>query len=370
MNITYVSACMDASGYAEAARNHIAALDSAGVTINVVPISFEGYRSDLGKLGAIIQGMVGRNPGGKIQIIHATPENYPRVIKREMYNIGYVAWETDKIPHHWGALLNTVDELWVPSEHNKQVLINCEINKPIHVMPHPFNVVDNKEDTTGIVANISKDDYVFYSIFQWIERKNPVDLLKAFLTEFKHDEKVALVLKTYIVNPNNAAEAKRLRERIVEIKGKLHLKNFPKILLISSLLSRGQIRTLHQQCDCYISLHRCEGFGIPLAEAMLAKNPVIATRYGGPEDFMQNQMLVDYHLTPVYGMPWNHYTGDMRWAQPDLQQARDYMRWVFENRKQGRKMGEEGYKHITEELSWSKVGIKMRERLEQIKESL
>jgi len=369
MDITYVSACSDSSGYAEAARNHIAALDSAGVRINVVPISFEGYRSDLGRLGAKIQGMIGKNPKGKIQIIHATPQNYPRYRDPNMYSIGYCAWETDKLPLGWKELINTMDEAWVPSVHNKKVLETSGVKKPVYVMPHPFHQ-DDDEEAPSLVANVNKGDFVFYSIFQWHERKNPVDLLLAYLTEFGPDDKVALILKTYLVNPKNATEANKVKEIIKEVKSKLYFKKYPKILLISSLLSKGQIKTLHSQGDCYISLHRCEGFGIPLAEAMLAKNPVIATGYGGPVDFMQSQMLVEYQMTPVFGMPWSHYTGDMKWAQPDIIQARDYMRWVFENRNEAKQMGKAGYKYVTEKLSWQKVGLQMRERLEEIKKEL
>jgi len=327
MDITYVSACADASGYGEAARNHIAALDSAGVKVNVKPISFEGYRSDLGKLGIAIQNMIGKHHGGKIQIIHATPENYIKFKSQIQYNICYCAWETDRLPFGWKELINQMDEVWVPSNHNKQVFINSGITKPICVMPHPFHN-DDDEDTSKeiVISNIGKDDFVFYSIFQYLERKNPIDLLKAYLTEFKSNEKVVLVLKTYLTNPNNPAENERIKQRIKEIKSRLYLKEYPRVLLISSLLSREQMRTLHRQGDCYVSLHHCEGYGIPIAEAMLAKNPVIATRYGGPDDFAQSQMLLDYQMSPVYGMPWRHYTGDMNWAQPDVCQAKEYMR--------------------------------------------
>lgn len=370
MNITYVSACMDASGYAEAARNHIAALDTAGVKINVVPISFEGYRSDLGRLGAMVQGMIGKNPPGNIQIIHATPQNYPRLKNPAKYNIGYCAWETDLLPAGWAELINCMNEVWVPSKHNATVMKDSGVVIPIRVMPHPFRIVEPEGETTGVVANVDKNDFVFYSIFQWIERKNPVDLLRAYMTEFKSNEKVAMVLKTYVVNPSNQSEAQRIRDRIRDIKKKMYLKEYPKILLISSLLSKNQIRTLHTQCDCYVSLHRCEGFGIPFAEAMLAKNPVIATEYGGPADFMKTQMCVKYQMTPVYGMPWSIYTGDMKWAQPDIMHARELMRWAYENQKAAKEMGARGYEDLLATHSWEVMGKRMKARLEEIQKEL
>jgi glycosyltransferase involved in cell wall biosynthesis len=362
---------MDASGYAEAARNHIAALDHVGVSVNVKPVSFEGYRSDLGRIGDLVQSLINRNAEGNIRILHVTPPNYPKTIDPNKYNIGYCAWETDRLPDQWLPLIGVLDEVWVPCEHNKQVFINSGIKIPIHVMPHPFDTEAEVEEVSEtVVANISPEDYVFYSVFQWTERKNPIDLLKAYLTEFKREEPVVFVLKTYLLNPGNPQESKGIRQAIKDIKTKLYLPSYPKILLISTLLSRPQIRALNSEGDCYVSLHRCEGFGIPFAEAMLASNPVIATQYGGPADFMTTQPAVPYILTPVYGMPWGIYTGYMKWAQPDIMQARGLMRGLFTNREKGIEIGKAGRKEIEERLNYTVLGNRMKSRLEEIEKGL
>lgn len=371
MDITYVSACLDSSGYAAAARSHIAALDSTGVTINVKSVSFEGYRSDLGRLGALVQSLMGRNPEGNIRILHLTPPNYVKTIKDGKYNIGYCAWETDLLPAAWVPMINRLNEVWVPSIHNMEVFKISGITIPIEVMPHPFEIDTNCQDVTeSIVANVANDDFVFYSIFQWTERKNPLDLLKAYLTEFKREDPVVLVLKTYLMNPSNVQESENIKNSIKEVKRKLWLSSYPKLLLIPSLLSSAQINALHAEGDCYISLHRCEGFGIPLADAMLAGNPVITTGYGGQIDFMKSQNLVDYIMTPVYGMPWELYTGEMKWAQPDIMDARSKMREMSENREFAKCLGEQGQKEVTEKLNYNILGNKMKTRLEQIEKDL
>lgn len=370
MNVTYMSACLDSSGYAQAARNHIGALDSVGVKVNVVPVSFEGYRSDLGNLGTLVQSLVSRNPPGDIQILHLTPENYSKAPKAK-YTIGYSAWETDKLPPSWVPMINAVDEVWVPSEHNKMVYEKSGITKPIFVMPHPFEndyLAGATKET--LVTNIKEEDYVFYSIFQWTERKNAVDLLKAYLTEFTAEENTALILKTYIVNPQNPVESNKIKAMVKEVKSRLHLDSYPKILLISSLLPSSEIKSLHKQSDCYLSLHRCEGFGIPIAEAMLASNPVIVTGYGGPVDFATSQELIPYDLTPVYGMPWNHYKGNMNWAQPRISAAKKSMRDLFSNQKKAKLIGEAGKKEVLSKLSWESMGNKMKTRLEEIESKL
>jgi len=372
---------MDSSGYAEAARNHIAALHISGVKVHVKPVSFESYKADLGGLGALVHSLVNHTSKSKITILHATPQNYPRMKVANSYNIGYAAWETDKLPPAWPGFINQLDELWVPCTHNVAMMKQSGVTIPVFSFPHPFNHKYHDDlDTEVVLSNRDPNDFVFYSIFQWLERKNPIGLLKAYLTEFQPHEKVVLVLKTFLSNPNNAQEGTKLKEQIKSIKSKLFLKEYPKVLLISTLLSREQILSLHKECDCYISLHRCEGFGIPLVEAMLAKKPVIATSYGGPEDFIHGHLENDpskvtgypvpYQMTPVYNMPWSLYTGDMNWAEPDIMTAREYMRDVFERRKLAHKVGEQGYKYVIEQLSWNRIGGLMKARLEQIESKL
>jgi glycosyltransferase involved in cell wall biosynthesis len=371
---------MDSSGYAEAARNHIAALHISGVTVFVKPISFESHRASLGNLGDLVHSLINKEDT-RINILHATPENYPRLLKKDKYNIGYAAWETDRLPKHWVSLVNQCNEVWVPSEHNVSMMERSGVTIPVFCMPHPFNHKYHEDaEIKSVIPDRNPEEFVFYSIFQWLERKNPAALLRAYLTEFTADEKVALILKTFVRNPGSVQERNKIRDMIRDIKAYLYLKSYPKVLLISSLLSREQILSLHKECDCYVSLHRCEGFGIPFVEAMLAKKPVIVTSYGGPEDFIKGSLEVDpaevtgypvpYQMTPVYGMPWPIYTGEMNWANPDIEVARRYMREVFEKRKLAKKVGEQGYNFVKKQFSWERVGVLMRARLEQIEGEL
>jgi glycosyltransferase involved in cell wall biosynthesis len=376
MNITYISACMDTSGYAEAARNYIAALDSVGVGVRVKPVSFEKFKSgsSYGKLGEKIKTLVDKGPEGKIQIIHLTPENFPRLIRNDKYNIGYATWETSKLPEQWVLWMNMCDELWVPSQYNAVTFKESGVKKPIYVIPHTFNRkhVFSKNVPEPVIS-VPEDTYTFYSIFQWTERKNPIDILKAYLTEFTDKDKVALVLKTYLIDPTDANQSGTIKDMIKAVKKRLYLSNLPKVMMINSLLSRDQIYSLHLHSDCYVSAHRCEGFGIPIAEAMIAEKPVIVTPYGGPSDFVKDGETgfhIQYRETPVFGMPWPTYRGDAVWADPDIMNIRKHMRFVYENKEKSQKIGKAGADWINSNLSWESVGNLMKKRLEKINKEL
>jgi glycosyltransferase involved in cell wall biosynthesis len=375
MKVRYIAPCFDSSGYAEAARGYIEALDSVGVEVQLMPMTFERQKPDLGKLEEKLKTMAARPNDARIQIIHMTPENYPRFRRADRYNIAYTTWETNRLPEGWANSINQMQECWVPCEHNVKVFRDSGVKVPIKCIPHTFRVSDIETTTELPLTNKDPSEFTFYSIFQWTERKHPSALIKAYLSEFKADEKVCLVLKTYFVNPDNADEAKQLKEVIKSIKERMYLKAYPKILLISSLLSKPQINSLHQQGDCFVLTHRCEGFGMPIVEAMAAGKPSIYTNYGGPEDFGKGfnspvGFPIRYDMTPCHGMPWPIYHGHMDWAEPSVAHTREHMRTVFNNRQLAKEVGQTARAWVSEELSHTKIGNLMKTRLEEIENDL
>jgi glycosyltransferase involved in cell wall biosynthesis len=355
MRIEYVSAALDGSGYGSAARGNILALHQAGVDLTLTLATFEQKRPDLGEDTSLLASLTKPPDGATLRILHLTPDLWVSALKDkpQIPTIGYAAWEASRVPPEWVAEINkSVIELWVPSRHNMRAFMDSGVTVPVRRVPHSFVQAPAIHGPPVLPAS---DRFRFLSVFQWIERKNPLGLLKAYLTEFGPDEKVSLVLKTYLKD-GTYEERDQIAGWIRDIKGGLRLRGYPQVELVVALLSSAEMARLYRECSCYVSLHRCEGFGIPIAEALLTEMPVVTTGYGGPEDM--GIPVVPYSLTPVFGMPWTQYTGAMDWAEPDLAAARERMRGAF-NRSPGKMV-------LGAEFSRESVGKLMRERLEAL----
>lgn len=365
--IQWIAPIVDSSGYADATRNYIyAILKSDRVDISVEGVSFEQERTTH-SLDGVIKPYIRKNHAAPIQVLHLTPENFARFYKRDKYNIGYVAWETDKLPDHWVPELNKMNEVWVPSSWNQQVFRSSGVNVPVFCVPHAIPVPDADNPKPEYPGD-DPNHYWFYSIGQWTSRKNHLELLTAYYTEFYNTPGVVLALKTYRRN-TSPAETNIIKHDIKKLKQDLRLPQYPKLLLFANLLSDEDMVKLHLRGDCFVLAARAEGFSITQAMAMATGNPTIGCRYGGALDFMNdnNSLLVDSKVRPVQGMDYMPiYNGTMNWGDPDISDLRRKMRWAFENRDQAKKLGQQARQDITNNYSHTKIGNLIADRLEAI----
>lgn len=321
------------SGYSQAAKDYVIGL-SKEIPITVDYLIFDNSDYQTGERNKIINSLKDKEINYNKVIIHSTPEHWGKIIKKERLKnpdieiIGFAVWETDKIDDRWIEWINEVDKVIVPCTWNKEVFEKCGIIKPIEVIPHIFNPFEIKP---AIINGVNSDDYVFYTIGQWSNRKGIADVIKVYLDEFKSTDKVCLVVKTFGDNFSGS------QKNIIRNKVNNILKYYSdpaKIVLVLGELSDEQIQALHKRGDCYVSLAKAEGYGLGMLDAAGNNKPVISTAFGGQLDFLQSNLLVGYDLVPVKGMEWiPWYNEKQNWAQPKLKHAQKIMRELFENKE-------------------------------------
>jgi len=304
---------------------------------------------------------------GDITIIHAQPEPffaeaYARadLVERmpRTYRIAYWYWEFDSIPDAWSAHAAQADEVWTATEFIARGLRE-RLSVPVStlfpgVTLAPFQVRER--------AYFDLDAHRFTFLFTFhmmsvMERKNPLGLVRAFKMAFSADEPVALVLKTSFGDRH----PEQFRELCEAVAG------FPTITIIDQVLSSDEVLSLMHACDAYVSLHRSEGLGLTMAEAMLMGKPVIATGFSGNMDFMdeENSLLVSYERVKV-GRPIPPYDADLEWAEPSVEHAAQLMRRLYEEPEWAREIGARGRLSAEKNLSLEKAGRRMAERLSEI----
>ena len=301
-----------------------------------------------------------------ITIIHTQPEPFfdvaydraglaPRTPRT--YRIGYWYWELEEIPPHWQKQADEVDEIWTATKFVGDALRD-RFDVPVRViMPgleHPiFKPLPRSH------FGLPENTFLFLFTFHMasiMERKNPIGLIAAFRAGFGKDSTVGLVLKTSFghLYPSQMDE---LREAIKGLN----------IIIIDGVYSQAEVLALMDACDSYISLHRSEGYGLTMAEAMLLGKPVIATGYSGNLDFMSDEtsLLVDFELITL-DRDYPPYKAGMRWAHASIAHAAECMRKVRDNPEWARDLGAKAKVDLERRMSVEVSGHKMAARIAEI----
>lgn len=221
-------------------------------------------------------------------------------------------------------------------------------------------------DMTRDKYSISKDKFVLFFNFDYNSsfiRKNPIAILEAFALAFHENPDVILVIKTS--NSGNFIEKKRLLEDKIK-----HLNLENNVIIIDSFLTKKEMLSLINSCDAYISLHRAEGLGLGMCEAMLLKKAVIASNYSGNIDFMNvdNSFLVNTNIVKCHENDNDTYDQVTQYGDPDIQEAAQYMKNIYINRESGKTIGEKAYNSIINTFSENKFKIDIYKLLLDIPE--
>ncbi len=260
------------------------------------------------------------------------------------HNIACWFWELEKFPEEWHGSIDMVDEIWVTSPFVRNAISACTA-KPVHIVPIALSV-ELPDRYSRSEFGLSED--VFLCLFSFdfnsfVMRKNADGAIAAFRRAFPEGGRdVRLLIKT--TNGDRFPEALK---RLVDTAAADN-----RIEVRDGFLDRSAMWSLQACCDCYVSLHRSEGFGLGMAECMLLGKPVVATAYSGNLAFMdaENSCLVDYSLIPVKEGEYPAWQGQ-HWADPNIDHAAAYLRRLVEDPVYARTIGENAKSSVSQRLS-------------------
>ncbi|MCP4659884.1 MAG: glycosyltransferase family 4 protein [bacterium] len=348
------------TGMGEAARALAQALETAGIptTLHTLDLNVLARQDDTSFAPSQSDFRYGVNllVVNADQVIPVWEHLGPEVFGGR-FNIGFWLWELETFPERWRGAFDPLHEIWTPSSFCVDAISALS---PVVVRRVPLPVENRLSKTWNRKHfGLPEEAFVFLFMFSYLsyfERKNPLALIRAFRQAFPAGDEALLLLKS--AQSDFAPEA---HERIVrEIAGS-------NIRLIDEYQSRDEIASLTALCDCYVSLHRSEGFGLTLAEAMVLGKPVIATPYSGNVEFfnLNNGYPVRYRLVGLERDAGPYPAGAV-WAEPDVGHAARLMRRVFERREEARATGERAREDVSRQLSCETIGGTIERRLGEI----
>lgn len=325
----------ESTGFGVAARAYVFALHEAGADISVFDRSPHKKRVE----DSLIRSLLYRKIRTNHIVCHAEPSDFGSFGPMVGQIVGLTVWEGDLLPTEYIPILNGLREVWVPSQFNKEVF-SKELSIPVFTLPHPVrrkeNVSEDCYKHTLQRCGIVEGQIVYLTIATWQERKNLPAAIAAFCSAFQNDPNVHFVIKTSFAFTEKANAHAQIDRAIKAWSGKHVTTIRDRIRVIDSEFTDSEIQALLCRADCYLSLHRSEGWCYPLFDAACLGIPVVATRYSGVLDYLSEDehYLVDYTLVPVSQESQSRrfsFTSEMRWADADVSDASRGMRYVRQN---------------------------------------
>jgi glycosyltransferase involved in cell wall biosynthesis len=394
MKLNYLCPLAQQTGVARAAHDYCMALIEAGADLAILPMfpcdtdNLEPHYKKLEEHA--IQGWPEADDA-HIWLVHCMPGDLASIISyvpQCKFKICVTTWETDRLPREYAELLDQYfDLVIVPSEHSKSSLESAGLMVEVVVLPHAIGPI-----WTSAERQWNHDDpYIFYSIGAWGERKNLLGLIKAYFTEFEPDEKVRLAIKTDQVDDDT----------IAALKLGCNLREFPMLAFDVGWLNEASLLQYHQDCNCYVTATRGEGFGLGAFEACALGQPVIAPEEGGQATFLDSYEGV---YAPVGCMKtpavWTQsisvkqvalrdkmldikevrsivpkgVDGTQYWFEPNLEVLQTQMRTMYEhrvgcspdNKDYGTELALVAREKFRKRYSYATIGSAFRQILEQL----
>lgn len=298
-----------------------------------------------------------------VNIFHIDPpasveidRRHGKTLRAGRRNIAYWAWELGEFPDSWVPSFKFFDEIWCPSDFVRESVAQ-KSPIPVLTMPHAISITTPSGEGKVRFA-LPTDSFLFlfvYDLNSYTARKNPQAVLEAFQLAKMPQEQARLIIKVHGVQGNEAALT-NLRAQVAKVEG---------TLLLEETLSRTDLMLLFAACDCFVSLHRAEGFGLAVAEAMALGKPVIATDWSATSEYLNehNGCPVRYKLERIEQNEGPYPKGGI-WAEPDLAHAAEWMNRLVCDRGLATQLGAAAKRTIQERFSPEQIGLRYRKRLD------
>lgn len=380
IGVRYVGFLAENSGFGQATRLHLHSLARAGVpvcgrSVLMGPQAPGDVQVSAARYPATARLCAQRRAYDHV-LLHVVPPAFPFFREPGCRNIGITVWDSTVLPAGWAEPLALVDEIWVPSRY-AAISHQRPQGPPVRVIPHPVRVRAPRPDSASTVGRtrraerstfgIPDEQFVFLAIQEWSDRKNPLGVLAAFVDAFSGRNDVALLMKIGLRYVRDFRAVRQALDAVLRRHARRGA--HPPVYVIAEELTGRSLNRLYQWADAYVSLHRSEGFGLCLAEAMAHGLPVVATGYSGNLDFMDDQsaFLVEHRVVPVRVElgPHDLWTRDMEWAEPRHDHAVTALRALLADKDRRCEVARRGQHRVLQELAPQRIGNLMRRALTQ-----
>lgn len=278
-------------------------------------------------------------------------------IWKDRYNIAFWLWELEELPEDYKKVIKFFDEIWTPSEFASNS-IRKATSKPVHTIPYYVTAACDPKYNREYFG-LPDDKFLYLVMFDsnsTMSRKNPVGAIEAFKKAFsKDDQEVGLVIKVNNPAPENIDFLQSM------------LKGYNNVYYITKVMDKIEVNSLIADVDVFLSLHRAEGFGLVMAEAMLLRTACIATNWSSNTEFMnsKNACMLSCKMTKIQKSEGCYEEGGT-WAEPSIDEAAMYMRKLKEDVDFYQQIVDNAYVSVSEQLGETKIVQMLETRLDDI----
>jgi len=372
VDVQMIGPFQKASGLGQAARLSAKIMEHTGYSVNSVDFGMDNPAPE----GFSRVGTLSEYQRARVNLIQLNAESIPLAFAYQpdvfsgAYNIAYVYWELDSpaMCHYLG--MEMIDEIWVAAEYGVTIYQPKMKQPVVNVGMCYEEAPEVRRDRARAFVNrrfrLKGDEFVFlvaFDSFSFVQRKNPVAVLEAFRKAFADRDDVRLIVKTQNRNAVSDPPQVRLWRQVDAL-----IAQDRRIRLMNETLSYEDLLLLKKGADCYISLHKSEGWGFGMIEAMNLKVPVVVTGYSANMDFCtpETAWLVDYQITPLVPQDYIFVRKGQCWAEPDVEHAARQLRAVYDNPDERAARAEAAWRNVRQNFSSEAIARRFKTRLDEI----